>query len=81
MSMAFPAPQQQAPFSNAGALLGASVFGGVSQAWDVTAEEKTKFDQFFDNLDSQKHGFIEGDVAVPFMLQSKLGEDILAQVW
>ncbi|KAH7927735.1 hypothetical protein BV22DRAFT_1110947 [Leucogyrophana mollusca] len=49
--------------------------------WDVTAAEKAGADRFFDTLDSQHHGYIEGDVAVPFMLQSKLSEDILAQVW
>lgn len=65
--------------------LGATVFGNAVSAtqvpWDVTPEEKGRFDKFFDTLDAQKRGFIEGDVAVPFMLQSKLSGDILAQVW
>ncbi|EJD02096.1 uncharacterized protein FOMMEDRAFT_124323 [Fomitiporia mediterranea MF3/22] len=83
-SMAIP-PQQQQPSvhfaQNSVTALGASAFGGAQQPWDVTPEEKTRFDQYFDGLDSQKRGFIEGDVAVPFMLQSKLSEDVLAQVW
>ncbi|KZT74246.1 hypothetical protein DAEQUDRAFT_721142 [Daedalea quercina L-15889] len=49
--------------------------------WDVTPGEKAKADRIFDTLDTQKKGYIEGDVAVPFMLQSKLSEDVLAQVW
>lgn len=49
--------------------------------WDVTPQEKATFDGFFDTLDTQKRGYIEGDVAVPFMLQSKLSDDILAQIW
>ncbi|ELU40092.1 EF hand domain-containing protein [Rhizoctonia solani AG-1 IA] len=49
--------------------------------WDVTQEEKAKSDQFFAGLDPQGRGFIEGDVAVNFMVQSKLPEAILAQVW
>ena len=49
--------------------------------WDVTSSEKATFDNFFDTLDSQKRNYIEGDVAVPFMLQSKLSDDVLAQVW
>ncbi|CAE6394549.1 unnamed protein product [Rhizoctonia solani] len=49
--------------------------------WDVTPEEKAKSDQFFAGLDPQGRGFIEGDVAVNFMVQSKLPEAILAQVW
>ena len=54
---------------------------GQQPQWDVTAQEKSNFDTFFDTLDTQKKGYIEGDVAVPFMLQSKLSDDILAQVW
>lgn len=49
--------------------------------WDVTPQEKASSDRIFDSLDTQKRGYIEGDVAVPFMLQSKLPEDVLAQVW
>jgi epidermal growth factor receptor substrate 15 len=55
-------------------------FPGVTQ-WDVTTAEKAAADRFFDTLDSQHRGYIEGDVAVPFMLQSNLPEDVLAQVW
>ncbi|KAG1774243.1 hypothetical protein EV702DRAFT_1125856 [Suillus placidus] len=55
-------------------------FPGVAQ-WDVTASEKAGADRFFDTLDTQHRGYIEGDVAVPFMLQSNLPEDVLAQVW
>jgi epidermal growth factor receptor substrate 15 len=50
-------------------------------SWDVTPQEKTTADGFFDGLDPARRGFIEGDVAVPFMLQSGLDEDTLAQVW
>ena len=43
--------------------------------------EKAASDRFFDTLDTLQRGYIEGEVAVPFMLQSKLPEEILAQVW
>ncbi|KAF8126520.1 hypothetical protein EV363DRAFT_1174019 [Boletus edulis] len=49
--------------------------------WDVTPVEKANADRVFDTLDSHKRGYIEGDVAVPFLLQSKLPEEVLAQVW
>ena len=52
-----------------------------TQRWDVSAAEKANADRYFDNLDPQRRGFIEGDVAVPFMLESKLPGDDLAQVW
>jgi epidermal growth factor receptor substrate 15 len=53
----------------------------VNTAWDVTTAEKASADRFFDTLDSQKVDYIEGEVAVPFMLQSNLPDDTLAQVW
>ncbi|CDO69006.1 hypothetical protein BN946_scf184834.g13 [Trametes cinnabarina] len=64
---AFPFLQQQAT--------------GATPQWDVTPQEKANSDRIFDTLDKEKKGYIEGDVAVPFMLQSKLPEDVLAQVW
>lgn len=52
-----------------------------NQFWDVSPSEKVTFDGFYKTLDTQNRGYIEGDVAVPFLLQSGLSEDILAQVW
>ena len=49
--------------------------------WDVTPSEKASADRFFDSLDTQNKGYIEGDVAVPFMLKSQLPGEVLAQVW
>ena len=54
---------------------------GHSIPWDVTATEKIAADGYFDELDSQRRGYIEGDVAVPFMLKSNLPGEVLAQVW
>ena len=62
-------------------------FPGVPQQqvdtrpWDVTPQEKANADKFFDTLDTAKRGYIDGDTAVPFLLQSKLSGDHLAQVW
>ncbi len=50
-------------------------------AWDVTRTEKASADKHFDALDTQKRGYIESDVAVPFMLQSKLPGADLASIW
>nr|XP_019048721.1 hypothetical protein I302_02495 [Kwoniella bestiolae CBS 10118]OCF27651.1 hypothetical protein I302_02495 [Kwoniella bestiolae CBS 10118] len=51
------------------------------QPWDVTTQAKATSDQFFSQLDTQNKGVIEGDVAVPFMLQSQLDENTLAAIW
>jgi len=56
-------------------------FAATQPAWDVTPADKAKADKFFDTLDAQKRGYIEGDVAVPFMIDSKLPEDVLALIW
>lgn len=50
-------------------------------AWDVTPAEKANADKLFDSLDKRRRGYIESDVAVPFMLQSKLPEADLASIW
>ena len=55
---------------------------GPQQAqWDVTSEAKATSDEFFAKLDAENKGAIEGDVAVPFMLQSQLEEGVLANIW
>jgi epidermal growth factor receptor substrate 15 len=50
-------------------------------AWDVTPTEKASADKLFDGLDTRKRGYIESEVAVPFMLQSKLPGTDLATIW
>ncbi|KAF9475672.1 hypothetical protein BDN70DRAFT_883440 [Pholiota conissans] len=54
---------------------------GHSVDWDVSAVEKASSDRYFDTLDTQKKGYIEGEVAVPFMLKSQLPGETLAQIW
>ena len=58
-----------------------NAFATPAIAWDVSSSEKATSDRFFDQLDTQHRGVIEGDVAVPFMLQSQLDEGLLASVW
>lgn len=47
----------------------------------MTPAEKQASDRFFDQLDKFGRGVIDGDVAVPFMLESKLPEVVLASIW
>jgi len=56
---------------------------GASSApqWDVAPADKANSDRFFDGLDTAKKGYIEANAAVPFMMQSNLPEDVLAQIW
>ncbi|KAG6833491.1 hypothetical protein H0H87_006063 [Tephrocybe sp. NHM501043] len=54
---------------------------GHAPHWDVTADEKATADTYFNDLDAQRRGYIEGDVAVPFLLKSNLPGEELAHVW
>ncbi|KAJ2384859.1 hypothetical protein H4S02_004616, partial [Coemansia sp. RSA 2611] len=49
--------------------------------WDVTKEEWTRYEQFFNSLDTQRAGTLSGDVPVNFFLKSKLPEGALSKVW
>ncbi|KAK7693155.1 hypothetical protein QCA50_002721 [Cerrena zonata] len=49
--------------------------------WGISPSEKTRSDQFFDMLDPWKHGYVEGDTAVPFMSKSKLPTEALGKIW
>lgn len=69
------------PATSAGSAFGQSRSVAPPAPWDVQPAEKNASDGFFDTLDPARRGFIEGDVAVPFMLQSGLDESTLAQVW
>lgn len=54
---------------------------GGAVAWAVTAAEKATSDQFFDGLDTERSGELSGQAVVPFFMQSKLSEAVLANIW
>lgn len=54
---------------------------GSSSDWAVTPVDKARFDQFYNDLDKTNKGYITGEEAVPFLSQSSLSEDALAQIW
>lgn len=53
----------------------------TGDAWLVTASDKHRFDQIYDNIDKTRKGFITGEEAVPFFSQSNLSEATLANIW
>lgn len=67
--------------------LGASAFGRAASPstldapWDITQAELVQSNTFFDQLDQGRDGFVPGDRAVPFLMESKLPGDVLAHVW
>lgn len=64
-----------------GSLSGFSSAGAGGAAWAISPAEKAQSDQFFSMLDTARSGYITGDVAVPFFIQSGLPEDTLASIW
>jgi epidermal growth factor receptor substrate 15 len=70
-----PSSQLKVPIVSARSFTHSNGYGDVSPA------EKASSDRHFDTLDSQKRGYIEGDVAVPFMLDSTLPAEDLAEIW
>ncbi|KAF3921403.1 hypothetical protein ABW21_db0200695 [Orbilia brochopaga] len=55
--------------------------GPADVPWAITAVEKAKFDNHFQEVDTGLKGYITGEEAVPFFSGSKLPEEALAQIW
>ena len=49
--------------------------------WAISPADKVRFDAIYATLDKTNRGFITGDEAVPFFSNSKLPEEVLAQIW
>ncbi|KAJ8350168.1 hypothetical protein SKAU_G00252980 [Synaphobranchus kaupii] len=56
-------------------------FTGGLDAWLISVDERAKHDQQFHSLTPTPAGFITGDQARNFFLQSGLSPPILAQIW
>uniref|UniRef100_A0A8C7FWL4 Intersectin-1 n=1 Tax=Oncorhynchus kisutch TaxID=8019 RepID=A0A8C7FWL4_ONCKI len=56
-------------------------FGGGLDAWGISLDERAKHDQQFVSLAPSPAGYITGDQARNFFLQSGLPPPILAQIW
>ncbi|KAK3511185.1 hypothetical protein QTP70_032234 [Hemibagrus guttatus] len=56
-------------------------FGGGLDTWVISVDERAKYDQQFHSLAPTPAGFITGDQAKNFFLQSGLPAPVLAQIW
>lgn len=54
---------------------------GAVGDWAISPLDKQKFDSIYNGLDKVNKGYITGDEAVPFFSESKLSEEVLAQIW
>ncbi|PTB67576.1 hypothetical protein BBK36DRAFT_3584 [Trichoderma citrinoviride] len=80
-----PAQQQQRTGSplNRPPIVAAQTTGAVvpSNEWAITPADKARFDQIYLDFDKTNKGYITGEEAAPFLSQSGLPEDTLAQIW
>ena len=53
----------------------------IGQDWAISAQEKAQYDQIFASVDTSNKGYVTGDEAVGFFSNSRLPEDVLAQIW
>ncbi|KAJ2841084.1 hypothetical protein GGI22_008058, partial [Coemansia erecta] len=49
--------------------------------WDVTPDERKRYDQYFRSLDQNRTGYLAGDVPVNFFLKSRLPDYLLSSIW
>ncbi|KAI9853198.1 MAG: hypothetical protein M1838_000054 [Thelocarpon superellum] len=49
--------------------------------WAINPRDKTQFDSVFASLDKANRGIITGEEAVGFFSNSRLPEEVLAQIW
>ncbi|PNP47708.1 hypothetical protein TGAM01_v203008 [Trichoderma gamsii] len=63
-------------------IVAAQATGAPSNSdWAITPADKARFDQIYLDFDKTNKGYITGEEAVPFLSQSNLPEDTLAQIW
>lgn len=53
----------------------------IQQEWVITPQERQTSDKIFESLDVNHAGVIGAAEVVPFLTNSKLPEDVLAQIW
>ncbi|KAI8149556.1 hypothetical protein BJV82DRAFT_504872, partial [Fennellomyces sp. T-0311] len=81
-SFAPPTPRTQRGRAESIESLGSIAFSsGSAPNWDVTPQEKARFDMFFDQIDTKRAGVIQGNEAVNFFKNSRLPDNELARVW
>ncbi|KAI9323174.1 hypothetical protein BX666DRAFT_1884006, partial [Dichotomocladium elegans] len=61
--------------------LGSMAFSASNDRWNLSPQEKIQYDAFFDKIDTQHTGFVQGAEAVEFFRNSRLPEGDLAQIW
>ncbi|KAI8089889.1 uncharacterized protein BX664DRAFT_297916 [Halteromyces radiatus] len=74
-------PQRAATIDSLGNMAFSNSTESIPRQWDVTATEKAQYDSFFDKIDINRLGFVQGKEAVEFFKNSRLPDTDLAHIW
>lgn len=58
-----------------------SSFANASNDWIITPQKKQQFSSIFDGLDKDSKGVLGPNEIAPFLMTSKLPQDVLATIW
>ncbi|KAI0781214.1 hypothetical protein BD413DRAFT_620813 [Trametes elegans] len=74
-----PTPFPTSPFPGSSSYMPAPAT--TPSDWNITPEERARYDRFFDQLDTSRKGYLLSDVAVPFFSRAKLSNEVMATIW
>lgn len=58
-----------------------SSFANASNDWTISPQKKAQFDSIFEGLDNESKGVLGPNEIAPFLMTSKLPQDVLASIW
>lgn len=58
-----------------------SSFANASNDWSISPQKKAQFDSIFEGLDKESKGVLGPNEIAPFLMTSKLPQDVLANIW
>lgn len=84
-----PVPRHMTGTRRAASPLGGSAYQVPQQltsqvtggGWVISPQDKQRFDSIFEGITKRNKAFVTGEEAVPFFTNSKLSEEVLAQIW
>ena len=74
-------PRTSSPLAGPPSARNPSVDLARGDDWAISPQDKTQFDQIFASVDTSKKGYVTGEEAVGFFSNSRLPEEVLAQIW
>ena len=74
-------PRTSSPLAGPSSARNPSVDLPRGDEWAISSQDKAQFDQIFASVDTSNKGYVTGEEAVGFFSNSRLPEEVLAQIW